>query len=178
MNYTKQMQRIVRRFEKVTGKATYTSNEVARWAIDNGEWEPSSEVIIRRCAEDISKALREEYVTDAQGRRARVKHSALLKPEGEQLKISIWFDSRKATREQMELSFQQRRKGIVSDCKQLKIDLDSYNDNYNREEPIQLIFDFTADLKEAELAKAKKTSANEPRRPSRRFSDVVRRSAS
>ncbi len=179
MNYTKQMQRIIGRYERATGKTSYTSNEVARWAIDNGEWEAPPEVIIRRCSEDVSKALREEYETDPQGRRARVKHAALIKPEGEQLKISIWFDSRRATRKQMELSFQQRRKGVVSDCKQLKTDVDSYNDNYNQEESIQIVFNFTADVEEAELATPKKkTSANVPPQPSRQFSDVVRRSAS
>jgi hypothetical protein len=52
----------------------------------------------------------------------------------------------------MQLSFQQRRQGIVGDCRQLKTDVDSYNDAHPREEPIQMIFDFTMDLAEIEAA--------------------------
>jgi hypothetical protein len=41
----------------------------------------------------------------------------------------------------------------LGDCKQLKTDTDSYNENYNAAEPIQMIFDFTEDLAELELLK-------------------------
>ncbi len=179
MNYSKQMQRIVRHFEEETGKSSYSAKEVARWAIENDEWVAQPEMLIGRCAEEVAKALREEYVTDPQGRRARVKHSALIKQEGQQLKISIWFDSRRATHDQMELSFQQRPKGVVSDCRQLKTDVDSYNDNYNNGEQIKIVFDFTTDLLEAEMANSKKKiSTNQSQSSSRKFSDVVRRSGS
>ncbi len=52
----------------------------------------------------------------------------------------------------MEIAFQQRRRGIVGDCKQLKSDVDSYNQNFNSAAAIQVIFDFTEDLEEATLA--------------------------
>jgi len=55
----------------------------------------------------------------------------------------------------MEVAFQQRRHQIVADCKQLRTDVDSYNENANPGEPIQMIFDFTYDLAEiAALANA------------------------
>ena len=72
---------------------------------------------------------------------------AVTEREGEQ--IPLWADMRTATREHMEVAFQQRRRGIVGDCKQLKNDVDSYNDNFNSEAAIQIIFDFTDDLEEA-----------------------------
>jgi hypothetical protein len=50
----------------------------------------------------------------------------------------------------MELAFAQRRQQIVGDCRQLKTDVDSYNDRHPSERAIQLVFDFTNDL--AELA--------------------------
>jgi hypothetical protein len=59
---------------------------------------------------------------------------------------------RLATRKHMETAFQQRRQSIVGDCKQLKNDLDSYNENFNTATPIQIIFDFTDDLEEAALS--------------------------
>ena len=52
----------------------------------------------------------------------------------------------------MEVAFQQRRQQIVMDCLQLKTDVDSYNENRKPESPIQMVFDFTDDLTELELA--------------------------
>jgi hypothetical protein len=49
------------------------------------------------------------------------------------------------------MAFQQRRQQIVGDCRQLKVDCDSYNENNIPAEPIQIIFDFTTDLEELEL---------------------------
>lgn len=49
------------------------------------------------------------------------------------------------------LPFQQRRQQIIGDCRQLKTDVDSYNENYNSSEALQMIFDFTDDLAEVEL---------------------------
>ena len=92
--------------------------------------------------------MREEYTTDPQGRRVRLKHMAVMERGGEQ--IPLWADMRTATREHMEVAFQQRRRGIVGDCKQLKNDLDSFNENFNSAAAIQITFDFTDDLEEAE----------------------------
>ena len=90
------------------------------------------------------------YITDPQGRRVRAKHVARILDHGKQERL--WADIRTAPREHMQLAFQQRRHQIVGDCKQLKLDVDSYNDNSNSENPIQMIFDFTADLNELEAA--------------------------
>jgi hypothetical protein len=46
----------------------------------------------------------------------------------------------------MEISFQQRCQGIVGDCRQFKLDVDSYNDSHPDGEPIQIVFDFSMDL--------------------------------
>ncbi len=54
----------------------------------------------------------------------------------------------------MEVAFQQRRQQIVGDCRQLKTDVDSYNENANSEQPIQMVFDFTDDLAELDALKA------------------------
>jgi hypothetical protein len=53
----------------------------------------------------------------------------------------------------MKLALQQRRVQILGDCKQLKADGDSYNENRKPVEPIQIVFDFTLDLEEMDLAK-------------------------
>ena len=52
----------------------------------------------------------------------------------------------------MQAALQQRRQQIVGDCRQLKIDTDSYNENWNDAGAIQMSLDFTADVEELELA--------------------------
>ncbi len=59
----------------------------------------------------------------------------------------------------MKVSFQQRRREVVGDCCLLKTDIDSYNDNYNKNEPINLCFDFTKDIEEAEIFEIKSGSS-------------------
>ena len=58
----------------------------------------------------------------------------------------------------MELAFANRRQQIVMDCRQLKLDLDSYNQNFNTGKPIQGVFDFTDDLYELELGEKDKSA--------------------
>jgi hypothetical protein len=88
--------------------------------------------------------MREEYYTDPQGRRVRVKHPVKVE-QG-----VLWDDIRTAPRQHMEISFQQRRVRILDDCRQLKTDADSYNEAHLDQLPIQLVFDFSEDLAEFE----------------------------
>ncbi len=54
----------------------------------------------------------------------------------------------------MQTAFQQRRQQIVGDCRQLKTDVDSYNENANPDTSIQMVFDFRQDLTELEVMSA------------------------
>ncbi len=63
----------------------------------------------------------------------------------------FWADIRRTNRTFMETALQQRRTQIVGDCRQLKHDADYYNGENQEQEPIQLFFDFTEELAEAEL---------------------------
>lgn len=149
-NYTKQLQRIVAEY-RLSGQSWPASTKsIADWAIGSGRWSLPASAAAQKCAEDISRAMREEYTTDTKGRRVRVKHPASVKRGAEQL--VLWDDIRTAPRSHMLLSFQQRRQQIVGDCRQLKTDVDSYNDAKQAEDPIQMIFDFSRDLAELEAA--------------------------
>ena len=144
------MQRIVAEYRTSGESWPASTKTIAAWAIDNGKRELPQSAALAKCAEDISRAMREEYITDAQGRRVTVRHPTTVRRGSEQ--PVLWDDLRTATREHMKLSFQQRRQQIVGDCRQLKIDVDSYNDRHASVEPIQMIFDFTRDLAEIEAA--------------------------
>lgn len=92
--------------------------------------------------------MREEYIVDPQGRRVRAKHAARVGKGAEQK--SLWDDIRTAPRPFLAAAFAQRRGGILGDCLQLKTDVDSFNKNRSTEEPIQMSWDFTEDLREIE----------------------------
>ncbi|MXW91910.1 MAG: hypothetical protein F4114_18295 [Rhodospirillaceae bacterium] len=144
------MQKIVNQYRLSGEEWPARSKDIAAWAIRNNLWELHPSAAISKCAEDISRAMREEYMTDSRGRRVRVKHSATVQRNGKQL--VLWDDLRTASRAHMKLSFQQRRQQIVGDCKQLKMDVDSYNERHPSIEPLQMVFDFTKDLAEIEAA--------------------------
>jgi hypothetical protein len=151
--YYEQMQRLFRQYEEEVGVSGPTTlKDVGVWAIGKRLWEPQPEAVLRQFTADMGRALREEYYTDPQGRRVRTKHAARLPigEEGEQ-SVMVWDDIRAATREHMQMSFQQRRHGVVADCHQLKVDVDSFNENGNPGKPIQISFDFRADVEELEV---------------------------
>ena len=90
--------------------------------------------------------MREEYITDAQGRRVRAKHVARVNKNGKQL--ALWDDIRTASRKHMQSALQGRRRQVVGDCVQLRLDADSFNENRSPDKPIQISMDFTRDVEE------------------------------
>lgn len=153
MSYADQLRKLANEFFESEGHGA-TAREIVRWAYDRGKWQPHPDDFIRAGAEQLARAMRDDYDKDPQGRPIRVKHVVLEDRNGEQ--IPIWIDYKIITREQMLMSLQGRRKQIVGDCIQLKNDADSYNENRNPGEPIQIVFNFTFDLDENELAKSLK----------------------
>ena len=143
MSYTDRLQEIANKYMEAHEGAA-TAKEMASWAIGRALWKPQPIDLINQCAEQLARAMREEHIKDAQGRIVRAKHAA------RQGKLSIWADIRIASRTHMEIAFKQRRKQIVGDCHQLKVDADSYNENRCPSNPIQLLFDFRRDLEEME----------------------------
>lgn len=146
MSYVDQLQRIVNAYIDAKEPWPATTREIAGWAIQHGLWQAQPAAMVRQCADELANAMREEYILDAQGRTVRAKHVV------REHQVALWADIRTAPPEHMQMAFQQRRQQIVGDCRQLKIDVDSFNENYNKGEPIQMVFDFTHDLEELELA--------------------------
>jgi hypothetical protein len=151
--YSDQLLRVVKEYREAGQRWPASKTDIARWGYRQGKLQPHPSAIIKQYAEDIGRAMREEFITDPQGRRVRVKHAAPYESAGET--EFLWDDMRSThpgTREHMARSFQHRRQQIVGDCRQLKFDIDSYNENWNASAPIQTSFDFTRDLAELELA--------------------------
>lgn len=85
MKKNEQLQAIVVQYQEAGLKWPTTMREVAEWAIKANKWFPHPSAIVSQCAEELSGAMRDEYVRDKQGRKIRTKHAATL----EQCKISF-----------------------------------------------------------------------------------------
>jgi hypothetical protein len=135
---------------------------IAEWAINSGLWKPQSGTLVKQAVGEFTDAMRNEYVTDPQGRRVRVKHAARVKREGKL--ITLWgdWDSDPLF---MAISYAQRRRLIVGEAYQLKIDVDSYNQNANTGRQIAMNFNFDADIAEREAIRVmEQTNALAPSR--------------
>jgi hypothetical protein len=146
--YNEQLQRIVTEYIEAGEEWPATARQIAAWAVREKLWTPHPSSLVNQCAEDIAQAMREEYMVDPQGRKVRAKHAARVE-QG-----VLWADIRTASPDHMEIAFKQRRRQILGDCRQLKDDVDSFNENRISAEPIQMSFDFTKDLLELEALAA------------------------
>ncbi len=148
MNYIKQMQRIVQEYRAAGQPWPAMAKEIAAWAISRGKWVMPATAVLNRCSQDIAEAMGELYFTDKKGRRVRALHPATVQRQG--VLCTEWDDLRTASRSHMVLSFQQHRRRIVGECRELNTARMSWNDSHLNCEPIQISFNFTMDLAELE----------------------------
>lgn len=156
-NYTEQMQRIFHEWEEEGNPLPVDAATVAKWAVETNRWHMKPEAVIKKCAEDLSSALRQKYITDENGRRVRTLHAAKVNTGGKQL--TLWANIDSAPRKHIEAAFAQRRRQIVGDCHQLANDVDYFNRSRSDERPIQLVLDFTDDVEELQLLEEDKSEA-------------------
>jgi hypothetical protein len=150
MTLADQLHGIVDRYVEAGEPWPASARQIAGWAISQGLWKPHPTSIVDQCADQLARAMREEYIVDPQGRTVRAKHAAKVLSAGQQM--TLWADIRTAGKAHMEIAFQQRRQQVLGDCRQLKTDVDSYNENADLSEPIQMVLDFSRDLEEEALA--------------------------
>ena len=147
--YKEDLRKVWHRYEAENGSLPATAREAAAWGVERGMIELPDVDPLGRLASDMSTALREEYATDAEGRRYRVNHAVRVTKGGVQ--HTFWAIMKDAPREHMQKAFIQRREQIVGDCVQLNTDVEVYNGLHKDEEPIQMLFDFRDDIEERKL---------------------------
>jgi|GEM_PF-230332 len=150
------MLQLVNRYKAAGEPWPAEAHVMAEWAVRSERWTPEHYSIVAHLADQMARAMRETYETDPQGRRVRALHVARVTRNGKQMSLWVGMHDREVPGHPhlMTIAFQQRRQQIVGDCQQLKTDVDSYNDNDNPGKQISIVFDFTADLEEAELMKS------------------------
>jgi len=67
-------QRIIEAYVIAAGAEEIDMREVARWAIAQEMWRPPAYDPQKACARELSRAAREEFMTDPQGREVRKRH--------------------------------------------------------------------------------------------------------
>lgn len=127
---------------------------IAEWAYAKGLWKRPPIDPVVALSRDISRYLRNEYVTDPQGRIVRKNHAIFIEVQTQDgtKKRSIWKELFHAPAEHMKASFQLRRRAAFRDVQQLHFDFGSYQDNNvfgAHLEPMD--FDFNKDIEESTL---------------------------
>ena len=152
---TEYLQDFFRRYQQETGKSPVPLRRVAAWMIDNDLYESKPFDLIGQCARDLRTALRQEFILGENGHHIRKWHHARLSEDMlmdgvEQLELDRWADIEIAEPPFMHIAFQQRRRGIVGDCKQLKVDMDWWNARHEPIEQLEFSFNIDQDLRELE----------------------------
>lgn len=150
MTQSEQLQSVWQQYECEHNHVPASGRTVTEWGIVQGLIVPPTIDPVAVLASQMSRALREEYGTDPQGRRYRRNHAVRITNEGVQ--YAMWGMMDFASLPHMEMAFTQRREQIVGDCVQLKTDVDVYNDKNPAQPRIQLELDFTEDVAERELS--------------------------
>jgi hypothetical protein len=147
------LQEIFNEYLKVHRVESAHLMDVAAWAQKKGYMELSHTDTVRQFARELAQAARMEVYEDPQGRKVRKKHAVhqVVEENGKRINQYLWADIEDATPDHMKLSLQQRRQYIVGDCKQLKTDMDSFNQNNKYGAQLLLSLDFTEDVAELEM---------------------------
>jgi hypothetical protein len=143
------LQRLWRRYEDEHDRLPASAREVVEWAVQEKLLDLPDIDPYDILAGQMATALREEYATDAKGRKYRVNHAVRVTKLGVQ--TTFWAIMGFAPREHMQGAFIQRRNQIIGDCFQLKVDVDVYNNLNADQPPLPLILDFTDDVNERQF---------------------------
>jgi len=147
---TEQLQRTWHMYEKMHGHLPASAREASVWGVSEGLLDLPDVDPYDALADEMARALREEYAKDSQGRRYRVNHAVRVTKRGVQ--YTMWAVLQTAPREHMQRAFIQRREQVVGDLVQLATDVEVYNDMNKDVEPLQLVLDFTHDVEERRAA--------------------------
>lgn len=146
-SYAQQMQDIFKRYQNEVSVDPVDLKQVGAWATASGLWAPRPVDVLSRFATDMADSLREEYRRDKSGRRYRAKLAVTVGRQG-----SLWGDIDTSPRAHVVKNFGQRRKQVVGDCVQMRLDRDHYATAHPDEEQIEIEFNFSDDVEEALIA--------------------------
>ena len=122
-----------------------SADDFVMWLLENKKWAIPYKSIFSACKKDVTTIFRQDYIKDSKGRKVRAKLATKT------IQGVLWDDIMTIDLHQMKRNVVQRRKQVVADLYQLKVDVDFFNENHPEENPIQLALDFHADMLELDL---------------------------
>lgn len=140
MTKREQLLRIRDEYRAAHDHAPATAREMADWAITEGKYRLHHAAANRKCAEELAEAMRLDLFTSG-GRRVRAMHSFIKDKQ-----IGLWDHIRTISRENMAVSVALRRNGVAGELKQIKRDLDFFNELHPDMPDLQTSFNFEGDL--------------------------------
>jgi hypothetical protein len=143
--FNDQLVNIVEDYRRAGQSWPATAEQLAEWAVAQERFQITRGMAVSQCKEKIARAMRLEHVRDRKGRSIRKYYAARVRENGQLL---MKWDDLNAERPFMEISTANRRNQILGECRQLKNDVDSYNERRCPDQPIQVEFNFTTDLEE------------------------------
>jgi hypothetical protein len=155
-SYNEQLQKIWHEYEKEHGYLPARPRDAVAWGAGRGMIDVPDPDPFDKLAEDMARALREEYGTDSLGRRYRKNHAVRVNKAGVQ--HTFWAILGYAPRDHMQKAFIQRREQIVGECVQLSTDVEVYNDMNKEQPPLPMLLDFRDDVEERRFWDAKKAA--------------------
>lgn len=148
------MLKLFDKFKKIHG-ISGPSNlwDAATWMVRAREYRAVPVRLIAECRRYLAAALRSKRRTDDQGRRVRAMHAAKyprMDKNGQLFFETMWDDGETMSADHAHVSFTQRWYQIAGECRSLKRDMDSWNDNNPNAvgHKIQKSFNFDLEIEE------------------------------
>ena len=159
MTKREQLLRIRDEYRSAHENAPATARDMADWAVATERYKSLPHATERKCAEELSEVMGMEMMTVHGNRRVRTMHT-WRSAQG-----NLWDHIRTISNPDMALSMAYRRNGVLGEVKQMKIDLDFFNELHPDEPALQTSFNFENDLADAGLLNFSSSEHEPPSAP-------------
>ena len=145
----RQIQSIIEKYVAETGQTELVMPEVTAWAVKNGHCDLPIADALKQLAKQFSKAASTAMITGDDGKPVR-KFLPYREVKGHK-QLTLWSDIHDLSIENMRCSVQLVRRQVRSTIIQTDRNIEYFNNHVNPGDPIQLSWNFDADIDESKL---------------------------
>jgi len=140
-----------RKYMELHKVTEFDPDEVAEWMVNTKQYEERAYSVVRRCKQELTKALRAQHVTDPQNRDVRAMLCARYKNKQGEL-WSMWSPIYQAKPDHARRALQQWRRSLRGEALLHDRTTKSYNDNNIHGASLPLFdYDLNKDIAEASM---------------------------
>lgn len=148
---TEYFQDAARKYMELYNVSEFDPDDVAEWMVNTKQYEERPHSVVRRCKQELTKALRSQRITDPQGRDVRAMLCARRKNQQGEL-WSIWSPIYQAKPDHARRALQQWRRSIRGEVLLHERTTQSYNENNMHGAQIPLFsYDMDKDIAESKM---------------------------